>query len=331
MNSRERVFAAMDNKPVDRVPFAFWRHFLMDEHIVDGLKDPGVMETNYEGHVRFVQEVRPDFVKIMTDGLFHFSGLEVNAIRTVKDLEGFKELRDDDPWIEANVRHAERVVRLHPELCHFYNVFSPAIILRIHIGEDRFFDLLREDRAKFLRALEVYGQGIAKMVRRVLKETEVDGVYYSVQNPNVERMGDDEYRELLRPSDLIALDAANELSGWNILHVCGYDGRRNHLEAWADYPSKSVNWAVRVEGVGLSQGRDIFGGRAVLGGFGNTTRDLLFTGPRDEIEARVAEIVHDAGTIGTIVAADCSLPYAVPHEHLVWVREKLYSMFPGGH
>ncbi len=326
MNNRERVLAAFNNQPVDRVPFAFWRHFLRDEHIVDGLKDPQVMEDNYRGHAQFLEEVQPDFVKIMTDGLFHFSGLEVNQVKTVKDLEGFRELRDDDPWIEANVRHAARTARLRPDLLNFYNVFSPSIIFRIHVGEDVYFELLHEAPDKFMKAMGVYADGIAKMVRRVLRETGVDGVYYSVQNPNIGHMSDEEYHRLITPSDMIALNAANELSENNILHICGYDGRRNRLQAWADYPAKAVNWAVRVEGVSLRDGKRIFGGRCVLGGFGNTTSDLMYRGSKAEIEARVEEIVRDAGQTGVIVAADCSLPFDVPHEHLVCVREKLRSM-----
>lgn len=39
-SKKELVFAAMDNKPVDRVPSGFWFHFLQDEIHSDSFQHP---------------------------------------------------------------------------------------------------------------------------------------------------------------------------------------------------------------------------------------------------------------------------------------------------
>jgi uroporphyrinogen decarboxylase len=326
MTSRERVLNAMNNKPVDRIPFSFWFHFLRDEHIVDGMRNPELMEQNYRGHKWFVEEVQPDFVKIMSDGLFRYPGIDLGSVRRIDDLADIRELDDQDPWIDANVAHVSRVVALDADRCYFYNVFSPSMLLRIYAGEERYFELLREDARKFAEALEVMARGIAKMVRGVLSEGGADGIFFCAQNTNIDRLSDAEYAEYIRPSDFIVLDAANALSENNILHICGYEGRRNRLEQWVDYRCRAVNWAVNVEGVGIAEGRKLFGDRAAIGGFVNTVQGVLYTGGKEQIEAWVDKFVAEAGSTGTMLAADCSLPHDIDPRHLIWVREKLETL-----
>ncbi len=323
MTSRERVLNAMNNKPVDRIPFSFWFHFLQNEHLADGIENPELMEQSFRGHKRFVEEVRPDFVKIMCDGLFRYPGIDLETVGKIADLAGIREVGDNDPWIRANVALVSRVVALNPDLCYFYNVFSPSMLLRLFTGEEMYFELFREDARKLAEALAIMGRGIARMTRSVLKESGADGIFFCVQNTNIDLMSDAQYAAYIRPSDLIVLDAANAASDNNILHICGYEGRRNHLEQWAGYRFKAVNWACNVEGVGLAEGRGIFGERAVIGGFANTAKGVLYTGGKEQIENWVDKIIAEAGETGTMLAADCSLPHDIHPRHLIWVREKL--------
>ena len=47
-SKKELVLAAMDNKPVDRVPSGFWFHFLDDEIHSDSFQHPELMEKVFE-------------------------------------------------------------------------------------------------------------------------------------------------------------------------------------------------------------------------------------------------------------------------------------------
>ena len=51
---------------------------------------------------------------------------------------------------------------------------------------------------------------------------------------------------------------------------------------YEDYEVKTINWAAVVEDVELEDGKKLFGGRAVLGGFGNSTEDVLYKGTRQK-------------------------------------------------
>ena len=67
---RELVKAALDCKPVDRVPVGFWHHFLADQRHADALAHHSAWVDNLAGHDTFYKSWKPDFVKIMTDGFF---------------------------------------------------------------------------------------------------------------------------------------------------------------------------------------------------------------------------------------------------------------------
>jgi uroporphyrinogen decarboxylase len=97
------------------------------------------------------------------------------------------------------------------------------------------------------------------------------------------------------------------------------------LAAWADYPARAFSWAVHVEKVSLARGKALFGGRAVIGGFANVPGSLLEVGSRAEIESFTANLLAEAGRVGVILGADCTIPSGIDLERLEWVRLKAAS------
>ena len=93
------------------------------------------------------------------------------------------------------------------------------------------------------------------------------------------------------------------------------------MALYAEYPVKVFNWAVKTEGLKLSEGREIFGGRTVMGGFDMNKDGVLYTGPREAIKAETEKILADAGRQHVILGADCTVDPSIDTEHLVWVRE----------
>ncbi len=94
------------------------------------------------------------------------------------------------------------------------------------------------------------------------------------------------------------LEAANEAGGINILHICGFEGASNEVELFKDYPAQVINWATHHEGLSLAAGRKLFGDRAVLGGFVNGKKGLLYQGERAAIEQETRRLVAEAGSRG---------------------------------
>lgn len=324
MTHRERVVKAFNNEPVDRIPMSFWFHFLEHEDTVDGLANPDLLDLSYKRHQEYIKIVHPDFVKIMSDGLFLYPCDNLHGIRTANDLLRIQAIDRSNPWIQAQVKHVNRIVSIEKDACYYYNIFSPSMLLRIVLGYEVFSTLFNEDRQALKQALIRMGEGIANLAEAVIEEGKADGIYFCVQNHNSEAVSDDEYREIFSTSDLLVLSAANSrsLTG-NILHVCGYKGVRNRLAFFAGYDSKAVNWAASVEGVSLKDGKALFGNRAVVGGLPNTNTGILYTGSKEELELFIEKIIEDSGKTGLILAADCSLPFDINWERLLWVKEKL--------
>jgi uroporphyrinogen decarboxylase len=172
-----------------------------------------------------------------------------------------------------------------------------------------------------MAAINRMNEGLKVLSLAVIKEGEADGLYLSVQNPDLKAFDDRFYFEQLAPGELDILESSNKVGGRSILHICGYEGIRNNLELYQNYPADIFSWAVNVEKVSLGEGRKLFGGRAVLGGFPNTKGSILEIGARKDIDEYTKNILREAGQLGVIIGADCTIPQGIPFERLEWVRE----------
>ncbi len=233
-------------------------------------------------------------------------------------------LGEDHPYIANQVLRAKRVVEgAKGECCVFYNVFCPMSLMRFGTSEELLMSHLKAKPEAVCHAFQVIAEDIKTLVRKLITEAGCDGIYYCVQNAETFRFTEEEYRRLVRPSNLDVLKYANTLSENNILHCCGRAGDPNRIEVWQDYPAKAVNWAVYVENLSLAEGKRFFGGRCVMGGFDNRKEGLLYSGTREAIEKEVDRLLTETGSIGVVFGADCTVPSDIDHERLIWVREAL--------
>lgn len=320
MSKRDLVFAAFNNEETERVPVGFWFHFA-PENLFDERED--VIEKNINGHQKYFEEFHPDFLKLMSDGYFTYPNPVIDDIHNADDLKKIKAVGAKE-WIEKQVKLVKELTgRFGSEVATFYNIFAPATYLKWLLAENgvKFGKLVDENPEAVRDALNEIAKDIADLAKAVIKEGGADGIYLSAQNIQDAKLTKEEYLKYIAPSELTVLNAANEASQYNILHVCGYEGAKNDLSTYADYPAKVVNWAVVVEGVSLEEGRKIFGDRAVIGGFANTKDSILYTGNEKEIKDYTVKLLEKAGTKGVIIGADCTIPSDTPYEHLEWVRE----------
>lgn len=325
--NKELVFAAMDNKPTERVPSGFWFHFLPDEISANAFKQPDLTGRVLEGEINYIETVKPDFVKIMTDGFFPYENESAQALRTAADFKRIRPLDENAPWFTQQIEYAKKLTRrFGRDTAMFYNVFAAATIIKfMHAGEMDSEEFLaaavREDAEAVRQGLDVISRDLAKLAVRIIAEGGADGIYFSVQNLLGDGMTKDVYDAVLAPGERAVLAAANTVSDYNILHICGYAGHRNNLAWYADYDVKTVNWAAVVEGVPLEEGRKLFGAKSVLGGFGNLDDEILYTGTKDAIQAETRRLLAKAGRQGTILGADCTVPRNIDWTHFEWVRE----------
>lgn len=320
-SKRDLVLKAFNNEKTERVPVGFWFHFAKDE---SAPQSDEIVKINYKGHVKFIEDWDPDYVKIMSDGFFNYPGFPEEPVRNAADLKKIKAGKPETlKWIDDQVAHVKIITEKYgKDIVTIYNVFSPASYLFIGIDGfnlDSITRLYKEDAEALKEALLTISEDIKLLAARVIKEGGTDGIYFSVGNFN--GISKDEYLKYIAPAEIAVLEAANAVNDSSMLHICGFEGRRNDLTTYADYPVKVINWAAGVEGVPLEKGKKIFGGRAVVGGFANTASGILYKGTKDEIQAETKKILQAAGTTGVIIGADCTIPRDTPIEHLKWVRE----------
>ncbi|MGG5314559.1 uroporphyrinogen decarboxylase family protein [Enterococcus sp. AZ072] len=326
MSKRELVLRALHQQKVERVPVGFWFHFITNE---EELRQPipEIIERNIAGHQTFIAEFQPDFVKLMSDGFFYYPNEQIAQARTIDDLKDIQSIGKEHPWIQQQVALVkEQKKHFLEDIAAFYNIFAPATYFKWQLpgGEAQFAEFLLENPELTQHVLNVIAEDISHLVTAVLSQTDIDGIYLSVQNVQDQRISSDIYARFIRSSDLIVLEAANRSSANNILHICGYEGATNDLSLYKDYPSAAVNWAVGPEQVSLIEGKNLFD-RTVIGGFDNTANSILYHGNQTDIQQATQALLEEAGEVGIILGADCTVPSDTPLEHLQWVREVTYQ------
>ena len=277
MSKKEFVLRAIRGEKVERIPVGFWLHYVTQEEKELGLDNPVVLEKSIKGHQHYVEEISPDFVKIMSDGFFRYpSALYSREITSIQELKDIQPIGEHHPWIEKQIEVVKEIrSHFHEEIASFYNIFSPISYLKRWFrtdqsrGDQVIAAFLKEDPETLAHILDVIAGDIAILSRRLIQEAGVEGIYFSTQQVQDERVTEEEYRKFIEPSSIAVLEAANEAGGINILHICGFEGASNEVELFKDYPAQVINWATHHEGLSLAAGRKLFGDRAVLGGFVN--------------------------------------------------------------
>jgi uroporphyrinogen decarboxylase len=321
MNKKERMQHFLANEEVDRVPVGFWHHFVSFHNHYLG-SDENIYKQVVAGQEKFIDEVDPDFVKIMSDGFFGHPSVCKKVITTVDDLREVKSIGPDDPWITKQVAYVKEICdHAGNDVDKYYNIFSPLQYIRLRFEEydedfTKFVRLFEENPQVMTQAAENIAADIKILIKKLYEETSIDGIYYSVQSVQSKDFDHSKHKELVEPLDLELLDYMNQFSDNVILHVCGYGNYTNDLSWYKDYPVKVFNWAVYTEHVSLAEGKNILNGAPVLGGFDNNEGTLLDRGTDAEIRAEVKKILDAAGTKGVALGADCTISQNIPVSRL---------------
>ena len=327
MNKRERFEAFLNNQPVDRVPVGFWHHFV-SFHDHYGYKEPEIYNTVVTGQKKYIDEVDPDFLKIMSDAFFGHPSVCRKLLTTVDDIAGIRSVGPDHEWIDRQVDYVKDICRhAGKSVYKLYNIFSPLQYIRLRFEEydedyKKFTRLFRENPDVMAQAGWEIAKDIRVLVERLFAETDIDGIYYSVQSVQDPAFDHDMHRKYVEPLDLDIMKVMNRYSSTNMIHICGYHGLyTNDLTWYKDYPAQIFNWAVHSEHVSLSEGKKLFGGKPVLGGFDNTPGTLLYSGSDEEIRKEVLAILEDAGTVGVGIGSDCTVDMDLPVSRMEFIRK----------
>jgi len=308
MNKKERVLAAFDCKPVDKVPVGFWFHF--GGELAKG-------EACVKGHLDYYRETDIDFIKIMSDGFLPRPDFKIER---ASDWAKIRPLGKDSDYIRGQAERCARITEAVKDEClTFYNIFAPFSLIRFFTSDEMVMAHLKEDRAAVESALSAVSETQATLVEAIM-DAGCEGGYFSVQGGEPERFSAEEYKEIVRPSDLVAMEAGFARGEHHFLHLCSYDGK-NRMSVWDGYPGTIVNWGVYVDDLSLKDGAKLFK-KTVLGGFDRREGAFFYNADEAAIKAETKRIIDDFGTTtGLMIGADCTIisPKYIPQ--IKWVVE----------
>ena len=329
MTKRERFMNFLESKPVDRVPVAFFHHFCPPSEWGTGLVNQDAFERNILGHKLAREKFDPDVIKIMNDTLM-IMPIDVSFVNTSDDLRRVQAPSLDSEYVRKTMELTHRVKTFYEDSDApvYATGFSPSQVLRINLcvsggianggDESRMLQFMKEDPEAVAAAMKNLCDGISAINQLLIEEGGVDGIYMSVNN-QCNFFSDEFYRTYVAPYEKEVMVNANKLSKMNLLHICGYHGRSNNLELFTDFEAAAVNIAVYAEGVSLSQGKKMFGGRPVFGGFAQDT--VIYTGTEQEVKEAAWKILDECGQVGVMLGADCTVPNDIDDSRLEWVRQ----------
>lgn len=313
MTKRERVLAAFAGQETDHVPVCMWKH-VPAEYWQD-------FDRFADCQAAAFHSTGVDFMKLSADGYFGWPSPQLESIENVQDLMKLEPLGAAHPYVREQVERTAKVIRkLNGECVAIYLVFVPLSCLRLRVGYPKMMRFIREDPEAVKYACRVIAEDQKLLVKGILQDAGADGIFYSVQNGEVSRFTEAEYRDWVMPSDREVLDYANAMSDRNVIHFCAWEEEPNRLSVWKDYHAAAVSWSRYMDIMDIREAKKQFG-CTVWGGFDNRPGTFLYTASRDEIEKAVADLIREGGRKGYIIGADCSLHNSLQDERIRWVAE----------
>ncbi len=325
MSRRERIVAALDREPVDRVPYAFWRHFPRVDRNPAGLA---------QATLRFHERYGSDFVKVTPAGGYAVEawgcvesaderpdGHRPCASCAIRDAEDWKKIRPLDPGAAPGyVEQIETIIRMGfdrriGDAPVVPTLFSPLSLAR-KLSGNRLDHDLREHPTLVRDAIEAITETLIRFTALALDEG-VSGIFYSIQAASRTLHTDQEYAEFGEPYDRRVLESVRDRSILTIVHCHGTELMFDRL---ADLPGHAWNWDDRATPPTLRYGKSRVAG-AVVGGLHQwkTLRD----GAPEGAVAEAKDAVAQTDGVGLIVGPGCVLPNETPDANVAAVVRAL--------
>ena len=312
MDRRERLQTALAGGTPDRVPVSAWGHFYREETTAEGLA--AIM-------VEFFERFDWDYLKVHARASYHVEGwgftytpsadADKLHVCTGHPITSPSSWRDLEPLPVDAAPLAEQIDALRlirrsvgDAVPLIMTVFSPLDVAEKLV--DRNARLLKEhieaDPEAIESALAAIAETFARFVGRLVDEG-VDGIFFSTKWANNVKLTPAQYQRLVRPYDLVVLDAARPL--WcNILHLCEDEIQ---LSAMADYPVHVFHWDTHA-----GHNPDFREGRARVGSAvgGGVDAKTLASGSPDDVLAKARAAIEQTGGQRFLLGPGCSVQVA---------------------
>ncbi|HXG16372.1 MAG TPA: uroporphyrinogen decarboxylase family protein [Calidithermus sp.] len=325
MTRPERLRAAVERRPVDRVPYAVWRHFPQVDRNPAGLA---------QATLRFHERYGSDFLKVTPAGGYAVEewgcvesdevlpdGHRPCAVCAVRDPGDWRKIRPLDPTTAAGYSHQLEVIvrmgfdRRVGDAPVLPTLFSPLSLARKLAGGRLDYDLQESPQAVH-DALEAITETLIRFADRALAEG-ASGIFYSIQAASRALHTEEQYAEFGEPYDQRVLASVQGRSTFTVVHA---HGTALMFERLARLPGHAWNWDDRATPPTLAEGQRRVPG-AVIGGLNQwkTLRD----GTPEAAVAEVEDALAQTGGVGLVVGPGCVLPMNTPDANVAAVVRRL--------
>lgn len=315
MTKRERVYAAIDGKPVDRPPVALWRHFPQEDQRA---------ETLAQAHAAFQKTFDWDFLKVTpTSGYYgddwglratskpNREGIRHYTDRPIKKETDWPKLKRLDITTGVHGRELQTLRLLRkvlPDDVLLATIFSPLTIARTLAGETALLRYLRDSVDETHEGLDIITEATGKFAEECLAAG-ADGLYLATQCASTGYMTIEEYEEFGRPYDLRVLEAGRHAE-ITILHI---HGERIMFEQLIDYPVHVVNWHDRRTPPTLKEARAQYSG-TIAGGV--DSMETIGGTSAEKVTAEVKDAIAQIDGKRLMVTAGCVIPIDAPEANI---------------
>lgn len=311
MTRYDRVKNVFEKKPVDRVPVSVWFHFTGEDRFGERF-----VETHYD----YYKRSGVDFLKLMNDAFFPFP-FDV-SVKTPSDWRSVKPHGKNSKYIQEQAEYAARINdKLQGDCMTFWTVFAPFSSMRFALGDPMVTEHLKQDPESVIEGMKAVAQDCADIIELCTTKGGCSGSYIALHSADVGRFTKDQYMDWIRPQDMMVVDRMNATSPYNIAHLCGWSGIKNHIDWWKDYPLQLMHWACHIDDVKWEDGANYFGDTPRMGGFDSRPTGVLYTGTEEEIKTETKRLLSVSGTTNVLLGADCTVPSDIDYDHIRWVVE----------
>jgi uroporphyrinogen decarboxylase len=308
MNRRERFFAAVEGRDVDRPPVTAWVHFLSDH--LSGAQ-------NADLHLAFLEAFEWDIAKVMNDYRYPLPpGLEL--LDSAEAMRRFVRLSMQERSFAEQLDTIARLRReLGPDWPILDTLFDPyqQVVRNVGFVQGRHIPLHREAAVDMLDAVT---ETLCDYVR-ASRQAGADGFFVSVNSAiragHPRGVDDTTSRAYQRPFDLRLLDAAEKAGAVRVMHV---HGTGLDLDRVLDYPCEVISLSDRLPGnPSLAELRKRTA-KCLMGGLNETT---IQEKPLPELRAEVDDALAQAGRRRFLLSPGCTVPSFTPQRTLRALRD----------
>lgn len=329
MNSRERLKALVEHKPVDRAGVAGWLHMpLVDRNIKDFAR----------ATISFTDYCGSDFIKIMSNGhymaeaygadiefsknpKYWFGNFRKYPILNPKDVENLPVLDPSQGVLHREVSLAKEIIcHYKGEIPALATIFTPITWIQelsSTLNPTSTIELMKYHKKELHKGLEAMLETNLKFLDELIK-VGIDGIFLANQFAMKDIITSEQYDEFCTPYDTAILDHIKDKTWFNMLHMHG--NKNLWFEKCLNYNVQAFNWENCPAGVSEGEISSITEVRAVtdkiiIAGidqnldFYNANNDR--NSIKDVLRKRLMVALEESNFNSFIFAPGCTLPLDV--------------------